>query len=337
MLPRVLLAILVSIPAFPPSVTADTVGGTYVMEFDLSRHLCDEVAQLWIPYPASNGNQRITNISVEGDYTESRVYTDTTHETSMLYARWERGAKSRKLKLVFDAQRKETRCGSLPEEEVAWDRSSFARYLDGTRLLAIDGETKRLSDEITRGKKTVLARARAIYDWCCENTYRDPKTRGCGDGDVCKLLRDPGGKCADLSSIFVALCRASNVPAREVLGIRQAKSDGQDVTRWQHCWAEFYLPGFGWVPVDPADVRKMMLKRNLSLDDKETDQLRRDYWAGVDPYRIKLSTGRDIVLNPKQHGEALNYFMYPFAQIGSRTLDYLDPESFEYRIVYHRN
>ena len=67
MLPRVLLAILVLIPAFPASMTADTVGGRYVMEFDLSRHLCDEVAQLWIPYPASNGDQRITNISVEGD------------------------------------------------------------------------------------------------------------------------------------------------------------------------------------------------------------------------------------------------------------------------------
>ena len=63
-----------------------------------------------------------------------------------------------------------------------------------------------------------------IYDWTCENTYRDPKTRGCGAGDVCALLKNPGGKCADIHSVFVALARAAGVPAREVFGIRWGKN-----------------------------------------------------------------------------------------------------------------
>jgi transglutaminase-like putative cysteine protease len=63
----------------------------------------------------------------------------------------------------------------------------------------------KLAGKITDGKKTVLEKAKAIYDWTCVNTYRDPKTRGCGEGNICNLLANPGGKCADIHSVFVAL------------------------------------------------------------------------------------------------------------------------------------
>jgi rhodanese-related sulfurtransferase len=169
-----------------------------------------------------------------------------------------------------------------------------------------------------------------------ENTYRNPDTRGCGLGDVFRLLRDPGGKCADISSIYVALARAAGVPAREVFGIRMGKTQTADITTWQHCWAEFFLPGHGWVTVDPADVRKMMLVEKLDLDDATTVQYREYFWGGVDAYRIRLGEGRDLTLNPPQQGESVNYFMYPFAQVGEATLDWLDPASFKYTITYHQ-
>mgnify|MGYP003297110957 CR=1 FL=1 len=60
--------------------------------------------------------------------------------------------------------------------------------------------------------------------------------------------------------LFVALARSEGIPARDVYGIRVAgsqlgyKSLGKagDITKAQHCRAEFYLPTHGWVPVDPA-------------------------------------------------------------------------------------
>ena len=185
-------------------------------------------------------------------------------------------------------------------------------------------------------KKGILEKSRAVYDWTIENTYRDPKTPGCGVGDVTSFLRRPGGKCADISSIYVALARAAGVPTREVLGIRTGKEDNQDVSKWQHCWAEFYLPGYGWIPVDPADVRKAMLKQKLTLDDPTVDKLRDYFWGRVDPYRIRLSEGRDLQLNPPQQGPAVNYLMYPFAQVGGDTLDWLDSEKFAYKIIWNK-
>jgi transglutaminase-like putative cysteine protease len=254
----------------------------------------------------------------------------------MIYAKWENGAKTRKLTFSFTAKRRKITRDILPARMVAWDPSDYKLYLAPNRLGPIDGEVKKLADDITEGKNTLLEKAKAVYDWTCENTYRNPKTRGCGEGNVCLLLNDPGGKCTDINSIFVALAKAAGVPSREVFGIRQGKDSGQDITTWYHCWAEFYLPGNGWIPVDPADVRKMMLKENLTLSSPKTAEYRDYFWGGIDAYRVKLSTGRDMALNPPHAGQPVNYLMYPFAQVGGKTLDWLDPETFQYKITYQQ-
>lgn len=310
--------------------------GTITMEFDLSEHDAKEEAQLWIPYPLSDRDQRISNILISGDYAESAVYSDQKYSTPILYARWDKGSKTRKLTLSFHVVRQEVIRRDFPTQETPWDPADYKMYLTGTKLGPIDGEVKILADQITKGKTTVLAKAKAIYDWTCENMYRDPKTKGCGPGDVCSLLQRPGGKCTDIHSVFVSLCRAAGVPAREVFGIRQGKKAEQDISKWQHCWAEFYLPGYDWVPVDPADVRKKMLKQNLKLGDAKTNYYRDYFWGGWDQYRVKLAMGRDLFLNPVQHGAAVNTFGYPYAQIGNKTLDWLDPKTFRYTFTYRQ-
>ncbi len=330
----IIVAILLTSSIISSVSWANTSSGQITMEFDLSNHGDKETAQLWIPYPTSNGNQTIKNISIKGNMTSSGVYTDNTFETPMLNARWDKGIKNRTLTFSFDVTRKEIKRRDFPATESAWDPKDYVEYLAETKLGPIDGEIKTLADTIVYGQTTVLGKAKAIYDWTVENTYRNPDTRGCGFGDVYRLLKDPGGKCADISSIYVALARAAGVPSREIFGIRQGKKPVQDISKWQHCWAEFYMPGYGWVPVDPADVRKMMLKENLELSDDKTKAYRDYFWGGVDPYRFKLAEGRDLVLNPPQIGETVNYLMYPYAQIGKKTLDWLDPSSFSYTITY---
>ena len=330
------LALTLCILMMPMTASAEkTVSGTVTMQFDLSGHQQGKVAQLWIPYPLSDRDQLIDHISVSGDYAHSAVYSDQKYSTPILYARWQKDAQSRKLTLTFHVIRKEVRRRNFPEMEGAWNRADFALYLSPTSLGPIDGPVKALADRITKGKTTVLGKAKAIYDWTCENMYRDPKTRGCGKGDVCLLLNRPGGKCTDIHSVFVALCRAAGIPAREVFGIRLGKKPGQDISTWQHCWAEFYLPGYDWVPVDPADVRKKMLEEHLRLSDTKTRNYRDYFWGGWDAYRVKLAVGRDIQLNPPQKGAPLNTFGYPFAQVGDKTLDHLNPKTFSYRFTFH--
>jgi len=134
------------------------------------------------------------------------------------------------------------------------DRGALEYFLRPTKLVPTDGIVKATTIDITKGATTDLEKARAIYEWIVDNTFRDPKVRGCGRGDIRFMLesQDLGGKCADLNALYVGLARAVGLPARDVYGIRVAKSQvgykslgaaSEKITKAQHCRAEVYPHG----------------------------------------------------------------------------------------------
>jgi transglutaminase-like putative cysteine protease len=198
----------------------------------------------------------------------------------------------------------------------------------------------------TKGAKTDTEQAKAIYEWIVDNTYRNPKTRGCGVGDIRFMLesKDLGGKCADLNALYVGLTRAAGIPARDVYGIRVAKSElgykslgasSEKITKSQHCRAEVYLTGSGWVPVDPADVRKVALEEppgNRPVDDEMVVKARKRLWGSWEMNWMAFNFGHDVAL-PDSKGAPVAFFMYPQAETAEGRLDPLDPDNFKYEIT----
>jgi transglutaminase-like putative cysteine protease len=278
-----------------------------------------KVVRLWLPYPMSDGNQEVTDVVVNGNQTASGVYKESDFGNAALYAEWKDTKGPRTLTYTFKVHRKERVTKDSPKVELPFSKAEYRKELAPTRLANLQGPEKVLAEKITAGKNANHEKATAIYDWIVENMHRDPNTKGCGIGDVDTLTRTLGGKCGDISSVFVAIARASGLPAREVFGIRIPSGKEGDMTKAQHCWVEWYSPGYGWVVVDPADVRKAILERKISLE--QAKPLREYYFGAVDESRISIGTGRDLVLNPPQTGEPLNYFMYPYAEADGKPLN----------------
>jgi transglutaminase-like putative cysteine protease len=151
-----------------------------------------------------------------------------------------------------------------------------------------------------------------------------------------------GGKCADLNALFVALARAQKIPARDVYGVRVAPSalgyaslgkGGGDVTKAQHCRAEFYLASHGWVPADPADVRKVILEEGggKAPTDPMVLAARKRLFGSWEMNWVALNYGHDLTL-PRSRGK-IGFLMYPQAETGEGRIDSLDPDNFEYKIT----
>ena len=235
---------------------------------------------------------------------------------------------------------------SAPGKAPKANSAELRYYLRPTKLLPTGGIVKATAAEITSGAHTDIEKARAIYEWIIKNTFRDPKTRGCGVGDIRFMLEsgDLGGKCADLNALYVGLARAAGLPARDAYGIRVAKSElgykslgaaSENVTKAQHCRAEVHLSGCGWVPVDPADVRKVALEEapgNRPLTDEVVKKARARLFGSWEMNWIAYNFAHDVVL-PGSSGAPVGFLMYPQAETAGGRLDCLDPDNFRYEIT----
>jgi transglutaminase-like putative cysteine protease len=219
-------------------------------------------------------------------------------------------------------------------------------FLQPTRYVPTDGIVKETALKATAGATTEMEKARAIYDWVVDNTFRDAKVRGCGRGDIRFMLEsgDMGGKCADLNALYVGLARSVGLPARHVYGLRIAKSDlgykslgiaTDKATKGQHCRTEVYLREHGWVPVDPADVRKVVLEEppgNRPLSDEMVAKARKRLFGSWEMNWMAYNYAHDVAL-PDSAKEPLVYFMYPQAETGEGRVDPFDPDNFQYEIT----
>jgi transglutaminase-like putative cysteine protease len=233
-----------------------------------------------------------------------------------------------------------------PTRPSSESRTELEHFLRPTKMLPTDGIVKDTSLRITKGAKTDVEKARAIYEWIVDNTFRNPKTQGCGIGDIRFMLetKDFGGKCADLNALYVGLARAAGLPARDVYGIRVAKSalgykslgaSSENVTKAQHCRAEVYLSEYGWVPVDPADVRKVVLEEppgNRALDDDIVKKARERLFGSWEMNWMAYNFAHDVDL-PGSSGKPVGFLMYPQAETSEGRIDCLDPDGFKYEIT----
>lgn len=300
--------------------------------------------RVWIPYPVTDNEQTIEDIQIDGNYTYSGIYGQKDGDLA-LYAVWTKPEKERTITLTFKASAMERvklvpagfkQGKDFPAKEDANIPAEIQEFTKGSQYIPTGGKIKEIALKVTKGKKTIHQKAKAVYDWVVENTFRDPDVKGCGTGEVDRMLAVKGGKCADISSVYVAIARAAGVPAREVWGLRLGKKPEDDITSGHHCWSEFYLPGYGWVPVDPADVRKAMLANKLELKDAETKKYRDYYFGAVDEYRIALSRGgKGRVLSPAQKDVPLSYFMYPYAEIDGKGVEFIAAQKeLKYKISF---
>lgn len=297
-------------------------------------------ASLWLPIPESVEGYQQVSLPLWSGVADEAGFVRMANVPAF-FAHWS-GGTPREVSVSVEVATR-NRQADLQRSHSSAEALADAtqNYLQPTASMPLDGIVRSTALVATQHAASPLQKARAIYDWVVDNTFREPKVKGCGRGDIKAMLEtgNLGGKCADINSLFVGLCRASGIPAREVYGIRVAESRQfkcldrtGDVSKAQHCRAEFYLAEAGWVPVDAADVRKAVLEEKLPLDDPKIVALRERLFGNWEMNWIAFNHDRDVSLSPRH---TANFFMYPCAEIASEPSDSLSPENFAYRIEAH--
>ena len=269
--------------------------------------------RVWIPLPAETEEQQIHDLKIVSPVRyEQRV--EDVYGNRYVYIDLEPGSYAWPLSVTlgFEVTRKENRVDlqvrAAAPETVAHAAEDHEKFLRPNRLVPLDGLIGELSREHTSGAESDLDKARRIYDYVVRTMSYDKSGEGWGRGDALFACDVKKGNCTDFHALFIGMMRAAGIPARFEIGFPLPTDKRRGDIGGYHCWAQFYIEGVGWVPVDASEAWK--------------DASRKDYFFGAhDQHRVHFTTGRDLSLDDDRRGDPLNYFIYPWAEIDGEAVE----------------
>jgi transglutaminase-like putative cysteine protease len=305
-------------------------------------------ARVWVPLPSvSSSYQRPGDSSWTGNASQARIVADTQDGARMLLAEFSAGTALPVLEVTSRIETRNRATDWSRKTPVREDAATLRYWTQPSELLPTDGIVLETAQQATRGARRDFDKVQALYEWVVENTYREPTVRGCGVGDIRAMLetRNLGGKCADLNALFVGLCRAVGVPARDVYGIRLVPSafgyrelggNPANLKGAQHCRAEVFLQDHGWTAMDPADVAKVMRQETPQWIKDSGHALvapvKKGLFGGWEGNWLAYNTAHDVTL-PGSTGPKLGFLMYPQAETAAGRIDPLAPDDFKYTMT----
>lgn len=305
--------------------------------------------RLWLPLPDMETDyQRSLGHDWSGNASTVRVVADAPRGVRMLHAEFAETVSTPTITLVSRVQTRGRAVDWSRPARASEDPAVLQAALAPTELMPTDGIVRKTALEATRGARTDVEKARALYHWVVAHAHREPKVKGCGTGDVRTMLEtgNLGGKCADLNAIFVAMSRSIGIPARDVYGLRVAPSafgykelganTPANIKSAQHCRAEVFLRAHGWVAMDPADVLKVMRQETAEwIRDPSHPVVAPVHQALFGAWEgnwVAYNAGHDVRLPGSAGKGTLPFLMYPQGENASGAFDSLTPDTFRYAI-----
>jgi len=304
-------------------------------------------SSVWLPMPSVDSDyQQSQGSRWSGNASSARVSADSHYGAKMLCAEFDAAVAHPTLQLSSVVRTRSRAVDWQRKVGAKEDAATLRSWTRPTALMPTDGIVLATAREAIGDATTDEQKVRRIYDWVVGRTYREPKVRGCGVGDIKTMLETAnfGGKCGDINGLFVGLARSVGIPARDVYGIRVAPSafgyrelggNPAKLQGAQHCRAEVFLKAHGWVAMDPADVGKVMRLEAKEwikdVNDPLVAPVNRALFGGWEGNWLAFNNAHDVAL-PGSAGAKLGFFMYPQAENANGRYDPLDPDNFKYTI-----
>jgi transglutaminase-like putative cysteine protease len=280
-----------------------TVDFTYSVELENVPENASLV-KAWIPIPWTNQYQIVREIEVETDGVYEFLQEEEHENRYVLidFSDLEPGEKAA-FTLSFRATRRtrttdwSTRgAGALDEE--------WASFLRPSKLLRLDGPVATEAREVIGDSVDPLERASRIYEHIVDTVKYDKSGAGWGRGDSLYACDARAGNCTDFHSLFIGQARSLGIPSRFIMGFGLPKDAREGELAGYHCWAEFYVEGLGWIPVDASEAHK-------------NPEMRSFLFGNLDSNRVQFTTGRDIRI-PEAEAGPVNFSIYPHVEIDGK-------------------
>jgi hypothetical protein len=287
---------------FSLSVLAQTKSRHFEFDYNFTVRNTDpgKPLSIWFPIAQSDEFQKITIISQSGDLPLEQT-REPEYGNRMFYAHTNKADKAEyHFSVKYDVVRYEHLAAISARGQAS--AKELKRFLLPDKLVPVTGRPAEIAAQQVKPGESDLDKARALYDYTFANMRYDKSGTGWGHGDTLWACDAKRGNCTDFHSLFISMARSQHIPAKFEIGFSVPEGQGSGEIAGYHCWAEFYTPERGWFPVDISEAWKHQDKKQY-------------FFGAHDVNRVQFTVGRDVELRPRQHGDPLNYFIFPYAEL----------------------
>ena len=268
----------------------------------------DGLSVVWLPLPLESQQQSIVDLII-GTEADHEIVKDKTYGNRLL---------------KVSGSAKDLSGTSIDMQFTVKRQRITGPYKDGTdkvatvftkpnALVPTDGLIAQRANEVAPGSGDAMVVARALYNDVVNSLSYDKSGDGWGRGDAIYACSVKKGNCTDFHSLFIGMCRSKGIPARFTIGFPLPNNQEAGSIGGYHCWAEFFVEGKGWIPVDASEANKH-------------PEWTEFYFGNLDANRVEFTRGRDLVLPGAKGVAARNYFIYPLLVVDGVERDGLKNE-----------
>ncbi|MEN6395842.1 MAG: transglutaminase domain-containing protein [Methanoregula sp.] len=256
--------------------------------------------KIWFPLPIESGSQtNVTIVSIEpAQYLKST--TGTTGDIGIAYLEVPLGEQNDpflNITATYRFVQHEQRFVIDPVKVLPYNTSGpeYRKFTASSANIAVSPEIRAKAKEIVGNETNPHLQAQKIY-WYIVDTlpyshvpHMMLTNSGIPESEF--VFTTGFGDCGTQSTYFAALCRSLGIPARTTGGFQLVPGSAGT-----HFWAEYYLEGYGWIPVDVTAAEAGDWAYNAT--DEERHQFKAYYFGGLDPYRYIIQNDADQPLTP---------------------------------------
>ncbi len=275
-----------------------------------------EDVHVWMPLPPNDQAQEISDLKISCKLPHE-ITRDKVWGNRMVHVASRGSHGGRPKPFTVEARYGVSRrvIGAIPAE---LDDTAAKKYMRLTPRVRITDDVAAFAARVAGDATEPFEVGRKIFSGIVDHLSYDKTIPGCGTGDTAWIMRHRRGKCDDYHALFMASMISRGIPVRWEQGfpLPLPGADGKaaggrlvgDCTG-AHCWASFYDPRRGWVPVDVSEADKGRADGDF-------------FFGSLTPNRFKVSEGRAVVLEPAQGGDPRPTFAFAYAEADGIPLIY---------------
>jgi transglutaminase-like putative cysteine protease len=265
---------------------------SYNVEIQTGKNSGPNTLYLWFPHPVVSASQPVVQHLRRTEEPFVENYRDTT--LFKLNDMQKNTTRMIALSYRVEVYAVETQVNSAQIRSRGTSPIKTVYTLPGPLIPSDDPGIEAKAAEIIQREQNPYLKARRLYEWLIDQggIGQEPQ-----EGGAVEALERGQADSYGAALLFCALARAAAVPAIPLSGvlIREDRSTSR------HFWAEFWIDGFGWVPLDPV------LGAGRAPPDFELPENPRQYYFGnLDNRRVAFTRDQTVLSRMEVRGKTVS-------------------------------